>query len=152
MFGLFKSKERKETEKRIEEGLKRLERQKAEEIKRRKAASAQRIIEKEAAERKYEDILKQVIFTPESLEAYERRVGYAVEVIDTKERDKGVTFAKFDRKYTLCGNKYLEKHLAESGIEALVDTNSSPHRDRDGDFVLYYYGLPVRRKNGGPYR
>lgn len=104
----------------------------------------------------YKKILLRVILTPETKEQYESRVGYAVEVIETGERNKGVmVWARDD--YLPEGR--LWKRLAESGIEAIVQAVSSRYietfvgRHTVQDYERFcYYGLPVAKKNGGPYR
>ncbi len=135
----LKSKEQKQKEREAEE-----------------AARAEERREYEA--KKYRNnILSQVIITPENLESYQRRVGYAVGVIDTGERNKGVTFKReySDTDYELLSSDQLKKLLAETGIEAIVETSYSFYKDNHSFYICeFFYGLPVARKKsqGPPYR
>ena len=130
-FGLFKSKE--EQERKDKKTI-------SEEAEQKRRAEALNEQEERA---KYDSFLAQVIFTPESKESYETRVGYKVEVIETNDRNKGLIFSShiIEGYYLRRPKDSLEfkKYL----IEALVETSYT-----DGDF----YGLPVARKKGGPYR
>lgn len=114
--------------------------------------------------KKWSNHLSQVIITPESLESYQRRMGYAVEVIDTRLDDKGVVLNVWEG----CLNQqqdyisdFLLEHLIKSGIEAVVEANyfmSSKTIVQQGwgatEINSYIYGLPVARKKsqGPPYR
>ena len=116
--------------------------------------------QKRSEDQKRAEILNHVIFTPESKSEYELRVGYLVGVIDTGEQDKGVIFEKDGGRFK--GGYHLEKRLAEAGIEAVVETSISfktrvsgggPYdRNVKSETTQFYYGLPVARKKGGPYR
>lgn len=134
IFGWFKSKEEKK------------EKEKEEEVK--VAAYTKSRHDK----LDYNVVLSQVVFTPEGKSEYERRVGYEVDVIDTSNRNKGVVFLKQDsyRDFEFLGDLKLKKTLAEAGIEALVNANLSFYGEYGDNF--YYYGLPVAKKKGGPYR
>ena len=122
------------------------------------AAKARAKAERQKSEAKeYENILSQVVITPENLESYQRRVGYAVGVIDTGERNKGVTFKReySDTDYELLSSDQLKKLLAETGIEAIVETSYSFYKDNHSFYICeFFYGLPVARKKsqGPPYR
>lgn len=119
--------------------------------------------EKEKQETHYNEILSRVIITPESLESYQRRMGYTVEVIDTGEMNKGVTFL-FNKDLVHTDphtSEQVKKRLVESGIEAVVEANyfmSSKTIVQEGwgatEINSYIYGLPVARKKsqGPPYR
>lgn len=155
VFDWFKSKEDKEREllKKQEEAR---ERQKAE------SAVAEWERERTNKEKEYEEIINQIIFTPECKSEYESRVGYPVEVIDTGDRDKGVLFEKNGSTYKFNGDADLKRKLAEAGIEAVVETSISfrskvsgggyQHTHVNTEIDKLYYGLPVTRKKGGPYR
>lgn len=121
----FKSKEEKEREKKVEEA--------------RKAILEERLKKEEF----YDEYLSKVIITPENQESYERRVGYVVEVVDTKNQNKGVII--YDSDFYI--DFELKRILVEGGVEAIVETNYSKP-----EYGQRFYGLPVRRKNGGPYR
>ena len=143
-LGLFKSREEKEREAR------------------EKARNQEYEERRRSEDQKRAEILDQVIFTPESKSEYELRVGYLVEVIDTDEQDKGVIFEKDGGRFK--GGYHLEKRLAEAGIEAVVETSISfktivsivrgggPYDRIKTETTQFYYGLPVARKKGGPYR
>ncbi len=142
VLGLFKSKEEKEKE--------------HEEKNQQLAARISRLeaeISRVEQEKAYDLALAQVKFTPESKDEYERRVGYAVEVIDTGDRNIGILFRKekSEADYSLVSDFELKKRLVKAGIEAIVGTNFS-HAGNNYYWYHNYYGLPVCRKNGGPYR
>ena len=123
------------------------------------AEARARALQREQEAAHYREILSKVIITPESLESYQSRMGYAVEVIETSEIDKGVIFKKDGSQYLLIGDSSLTRRLVEAGIEALVETNITLETSVYGGGGLVrtnssqlYYGLPVARKKGGPYR
>ena len=110
------------------------------------------ILDRTLSQTDVEKILDQVIITPESKEQYEKRIGYGVEVIEIPgEVNKGVIFEdpQFTPKRYYCRESLeTKKRLAEAGIEAIVGANLSIDSCR----IKFYYGLPVRKKQGGPYR
>lgn len=101
--------------------------------------------EKEELEKSYDAALERVIFTPESKSEYEKRVGYAVEVIETEKRNKGILFHAELGEYCLVGGFGLKKRLVEAGIEAIVETNYS-HTIIGFEYRHRFYGLPVAKK------
>lgn len=98
----------------------------------------------------YDTILSKVIFTPETIEEYQKRVGCVVEVIDTGEREKMIIFSA--NQFDFVGNDKVKKRLVEGGIEAILHANYITYSsyDRAWDH-LYVSGLPVARKKGGSY-
>ena len=136
IFEWFKSKEEREGRKKQEDEQK---------IETQRSATESKIKQEKA----YDTALEQVIITPESKDSYERRRGYSVEVIDTNDRNKGIIFinSTWHKSLSLDGDFKLKRHLVEARIEAIVEANYSRHEHFD-----YYYGLPVAKKNGGPYR
>ncbi|MEK6899705.1 MAG: hypothetical protein AABX05_01140 [Nanoarchaeota archaeon] len=98
----------------------------------------------------YKELIMALIITPESIESYQRRMGYTVEVIDTEEQNKGVIFEKNSNGYGLKGSYELKKRLVKACIEAIVEANYS--LANIDEHTESFYGLPVRRKDQGPYR
>ena len=100
----------------------------------------------EAEEARSDELLARVRFFPGPLAQYEALVGYEVRIIDTGDRDIGVTFgAKGDKPWRCLVHPERKKKLVESGIEALVECNYS----LGGNNLLFYhrmYGLPVAKK------
>lgn len=131
----FKSKEEKKREK--------------EELEGRVKAYEDLIITKQ----QYDSFLAKVVITPENKEEYEKRVGYTVDVINTGNNNIGVVFRSYaDGNHTLANDLEknclkLKKNLIEAGIEAIIEANLA----FDG-YRAFFYGLPVARKKGGPYR
>jgi|SRR3989344_1763213 len=100
-------------------------------------------------EQSYDKFLAKVIITPETQEQYEKRVGHAVELIDVvalTNNNIGVIFSKSSGliKHYYDDPVRFKKHLVEAGIEAVVNANFTEGNQ--------FYGLPVARKKGGPYR
>jgi len=95
-----------------------------------------------------EAALAQVVFTPESKDDYEKRVGYAVEVIETSKMNKGVIFRMGvdDPYYLLWGDLELKRRLVEARIEAIVATNYSYNSAYCAPTSHQFYGLPVAKK------
>ncbi len=143
----FKSKEEKEHEKQEKEANEFESKKEKERERREKEAKefAQKL--RDEQEKAYDAALNQIVITPERQENYERRMGYAVEVIDTGEQNKGIILNSYPGSLHLNGNFRLKKRIVEAGIEAIVDTSYSKT-----EFYDFFYGLPVARKKGGPYR
>jgi hypothetical protein len=91
-------------------------------------------------EEKLDGVLRRVIITPETMEQYSARVGYAVKMVDTGCRDKGIFVEEVsgDLGATL-GTK---KRLVDGGVEAIVNAHycNAAYCSTPG-----HYGLPVRR-------
>lgn len=100
-----------------------------------------------------DEVLKKVKFFPGSIEEYQDMVGYEVRVLDTGDRDMGVTFNHLTNYYPdniYCTASTERKEvLVKNGIEAIVNCR----RQEDVKAADYWaiksdavYGLPVTKK------
>ncbi|MEK6899706.1 MAG: hypothetical protein AABX05_01145, partial [Nanoarchaeota archaeon] len=106
-------------------------------------------------EKNYDKFLSEIVITPESMEEYQRRVGYSVEMVDTGVQNKGLTLYRNTAHFVTgtITTSYLlnlefhqvKRRLVESGIEAIVKVQPIGNSG--------FYGLPVaKKKDQGPYR
>jgi len=94
--------------------------------------------------------LKQIALFPGSVEEYEKFRGYKVEIIDTKQPDKGIQLDSLfddrlqDADYRI-NNRRLGKLLVSEGVEALVNVVPGNFLS-NSSYNSLRYGLPVKRK------
>jgi len=106
--------------------------------------------ERKALEEKLSKTLGKVKFFPGSIKEYESLVGYEVEIIDTGDREIGVTFGKCQRHGVTDFGCYetldCQQKLVDEGIEAIVNCKQCVE-NKGVTFSTYRrYGLPVRKK------
>ena len=94
--------------------------------------------------------LEKVRLFPESKEEYEKFVGYKVEIIDTGNKNLGVSFHQYTiEKVYQCDETFKrKKQLLDNGIEALVNCKKSYDSIScfgGGQYTPVYYGLPVKK-------
>lgn len=99
-------------------------------------------VEEKERERKYKEIVGRLIVFPGSICEYQQLQGYDVEIINTPGNDKGVILSDGEIK-----NKKFRNHLAEQGIEAIVNATITYTAAPGGGIGSErHYGLPVRKK------
>ena len=92
---------------------------------------------------------QEIIFFPGSIEEYQRWAEHSVEIVETGYNDKGLTIAFTSSCKKQETNNYLISDNDLNNIEALVNVQRNT---RHPFTITTYYGLPVRKKQGGPYR
>jgi hypothetical protein len=115
----------------------------------RKAAEEQRA-QKDEHDSQCRKYMETVVFTPESLVDYARRIKTPLEMIELPSSGKGLLFwISYDRVHDDSNNASIEKFvikeahyqdfLMQARMSAIVDVQ--PVSDR------CFYGIPVRKKN-----